>query len=161
MSVSADRQTPFSDAPFKYVGGDPALDLVNTVDWTARGLEHDRLSGYPRLVEWAVGAGVLEAEAGRRLLHRARRESAAAGRTLARARTLRAVLHDAVLASATHGNLAGPLARLRPWIDDVHRRRQLTPGQDGSAVWSWRDDHRVDAMLWPVVRSAAALLRGQ
>ena len=30
--------------PFKFVGGDPSVDLVNTVDWTARGLVDERLT---------------------------------------------------------------------------------------------------------------------
>jgi hypothetical protein len=49
----------WSDEPFRYVAGDPSLDLVNTVDWTDRGPEHDRLTDYQRLVSWAEGAGVL------------------------------------------------------------------------------------------------------
>src|ERR671935_145165 len=47
-SLSFDGQ-----APLRYVGGDPSLDLVNTVDWTERGLENDRLVDYERLTRWA------------------------------------------------------------------------------------------------------------
>jgi hypothetical protein len=68
--------TPLSinpDLPFKYVGGDPALDLVNTVDWTSRGLEHDRLTDYERLTHWAEGAGVISAAQAKSLRARARR----------------------------------------------------------------------------------------
>jgi len=39
--------------PFKYVGGDPAIDLVNTVDWTRHGLKDERLGDYQRLTRWA------------------------------------------------------------------------------------------------------------
>ena len=39
--------------PFKYVGGDPAVDLVNTVDWTSAGLKDERLGDYQRLTRWA------------------------------------------------------------------------------------------------------------
>src|SRR5689334_7158664 len=62
--------TPLSTTldPFKYVGGDAALDFVNTVDWTSRGLVRDRLTSYDRLVAWAEGAGVVSREAGRALL---------------------------------------------------------------------------------------------
>jgi hypothetical protein len=45
---------------FEYLGGDPALDLVNTVDWTARGPEQDRLVEPGDLVRWAEGVGLLQ-----------------------------------------------------------------------------------------------------
>ncbi len=36
--------------PFAYIGGDPALDLVNTVDWTGAGPAQERLADYAALV---------------------------------------------------------------------------------------------------------------
>ena len=48
------------DLPFKYVGGDPAVDLVNTVDWTRQGPVDDRLTDYDRLTRWAEGAELLD-----------------------------------------------------------------------------------------------------
>src|SRR5690349_9665638 len=68
-----------SELPFKYVGGDPALDFVNTVDWTSRGPERDRLFSFERLLEWAEGAGILT------------RRSAAALRAKARANPRHAI----------------------------------------------------------------------
>lgn len=45
--------------PYKYLGGDLAIDFVNTVDWTERGPELDRFASYDRLLEWVVGARAL------------------------------------------------------------------------------------------------------
>lgn len=45
--------------PYKYLGGDTALDFINTVDWTERGLEKDRFASYDRLLDWAEGAHAL------------------------------------------------------------------------------------------------------
>ena len=59
--------------PFKYVGGDPAVDLVNTVDWTREGLRDERLDDYERLTRWAEGAGVLSPELGAKLRRKAAR----------------------------------------------------------------------------------------
>src|SRR4051794_33647014 len=53
--------------PFKYVAGDPSLELVNTVDWTPRGPREDRLTDYERLMRWAEGAGVVSGRQGARL----------------------------------------------------------------------------------------------
>ena len=50
--------------PFKYVGGDPAIDLVNTVDWTRQGLRDERLGDYQRLTRWAEGSGVVSPRTG-------------------------------------------------------------------------------------------------
>ena len=61
------NQPRFSQQPFKYVGGDPSLDLVNTADWTLGGPEQDRLVDYLRLLGWAEGAGVLSGRAGQQL----------------------------------------------------------------------------------------------
>src|SRR6478735_1917188 len=60
-----------SNLPFKYVAGDPSLELVNTVDWTPRGLVDERLTDYERLTRWAEGAGLLMARQGARLRARA------------------------------------------------------------------------------------------
>ena len=49
------------ELPFVFVGGDPSLDLVNSVDWTEGGLEMDRLTDYARLTRWAEEAGILGA----------------------------------------------------------------------------------------------------
>src|SRR6476469_8030619 len=57
--------------PFKYVAGHPSLELVNTVDWTARGLVDERLTDYERLTRWAEGAGLVSARQGSRLRARA------------------------------------------------------------------------------------------
>src|SRR5919106_1213093 len=70
-----------TELPFKYIGGHPALALVNTVDWTSRGQENERLSDYDRLTEWAEGAGVGSARTAAALRKRAaahRGEAAAA-----------------------------------------------------------------------------------
>lgn len=48
---------------FSHIAGDPALDLVNTVDWrlseTDRG---DRLASYASVLAWCLDSGLLTAE---------------------------------------------------------------------------------------------------
>ena len=50
--------------PFVFIGGDPSLDLVNTVAWTQAGPVHERLTSYEVLTRWAEGAGLLDRAAG-------------------------------------------------------------------------------------------------
>ena len=84
-----------SFAPRDLVGGHPALDLVNTV--TARDVSDpvDWVDGYPRLVEWAVLAGVVDADAAEKLDRLAAASPAAARSALVRAKELRESLHVA------------------------------------------------------------------
>jgi predicted RNA-binding Zn ribbon-like protein len=71
-----------------FVGGDPALDFVNTV--TGRDQSpRDWLDSYARLIEWADEVRLFSREALQRLNRAAKREPAAAMRALSRAKTLR------------------------------------------------------------------------
>src|SRR5215210_6856368 len=75
--------------PFKYVGGDPSLDLVNTVDWTDAGLVHERLPDYGALTRWAEGAGVVTPAVAQRLRRQAAERPREAAAALDAARQLR------------------------------------------------------------------------
>lgn len=106
--------------PDDYVGGDAAIDFVNTV--TGRdAMPRDWLDGYARLVEWAGKAKLLPAGSLRALARKAKREPAAAARALGRAKALREALFD--LLSAVAAGRAPPaeaLAKLHEhWLDGV------------------------------------------
>src|SRR5688500_20225563 len=89
-SVPIPRSTS-PELPLKYVGGDPSVDLVNTVDWLHDGLDHDRIPDYGRLTEWAQGDGVIAPATGERLRRTAtahQRQAASAGTAIAYPRRL-------------------------------------------------------------------------
>lgn len=150
--------------PLKYVGGDLALDLVNTADWTSRGVANERLLDYDRLVKWAVGAGVVPSARAAGLRRAAAARPDEATRACAAARELRAILQR------LFASVAGGRRDEAAWtdfggrLDEALRRLTLAPeprrATGGSvARWFWRDtDERLDWLLWPVVRSAADLL---
>jgi predicted RNA-binding Zn ribbon-like protein len=151
--------------PFKYVGGDPSLDLVNTVDWTPRGLEHDRLSGYDRLTRWAEGAGLLAPAAARRLRAAGAARPRDAAAAYQRARWLRWVLQRVFEATAAGARPGPALDDLNRALADILPHLTLAPGagaaggEPGPLRWEWRDaGERLDSVLWPVVRAAADLL---
>jgi len=72
LHLSSGRYRCYSDAmttnsvtqPFVFIGGDPSLDLVNTVAWTRAGPVHERLTSYEALTRWTEGAGLLDRAAG-------------------------------------------------------------------------------------------------
>lgn len=161
--------------PFRYVAGDVALDFVNTVDWAPAGLLNDRLTDYARLVEWAEGAGLVDADVAGSFRSAARSRPREADAAIAEARALRQTLHQ------VFAKLLEPTgARAHPADTDAaaeHFSRFLRGALsnlsfelrgEGSPqlVWPWqrrRDHaHRGDwallGILWPVARAAAATL---
>jgi predicted RNA-binding Zn ribbon-like protein len=148
---------------FLYVGGDPALDLVNTVDWTDRGLEAERLVDYGRLLQWAEGAGVIDAAGARRLRRAAIERPRAAAAALDHAHRLRQALRDLFVAGNQDKAQAAALHRFNRFLAEAMERLELAPAGDSEAAGyrrSWRgkdDDPR--SVLWPVIWSASSLLQ--
>ncbi|HKP50066.1 MAG TPA: ABATE domain-containing protein, partial [Gemmatimonadales bacterium] len=96
--------------PFKYVGGDPAIDLVNTVDWTHRGLKDERLGDYQRLTRWAEGSGIVSPQLAAKLRRKAAgypHEASTVYRAALQAREiLRRLLVEVAEGSASAGAIA-------------------------------------------------------
>jgi predicted RNA-binding Zn ribbon-like protein len=152
--------------PFKYVGGDPSIDLVNTVDWTPRGLVDERLTDYDRLTRWAEGAGQLNGRQGSRLRARAAEHPRLAERAYRDALALRWQLRQLFVAIAHDRPVsASPaLAELNAALSSALGQLELAPrasgGDEGGVLqWSWRDaNEQLDHVLWPVLWAAGELL---
>ena len=152
------------ELPFVYVGGDPSLDLVNTVDWTGAGMEMDRLTDYARLTEWAEGAGIVGAGDAEELRREGRQRPDEARAAYRDARRLRLALHG-LYAGVAAGEVRE--AALDDFNDllakSMGRLALIGAGGGGGASpllrWTWRGaGDRLDALLWPVARAAAELL---
>ena len=144
---------------FTYLGGDPALDLVNTVDWTRAGPANERLADYPALVAWAEGAGVIPPATAARLRRLAVRHPRRGREAHTRAIRVRALLRKAL--GAAGAGQAESVRELNPLLADALERLRLVPSPGGSRRqgWTWAAmDERLDSILWPVLRSAALLL---
>ncbi|HJR49499.1 MAG TPA: ABATE domain-containing protein [Gemmatimonadales bacterium] len=155
-------QPATAEPRFLFVGGDPALDLINTVDWTSRGLENERLEGFEQLTRWAEGAGVIDAATGRRLRRLGETRPRAAAAALTYAIEARGTLRE-LFGSIARGEPAGPaLARFN------RLQREAIAGLEIAAVegagtgyrWRWRgEESDPRALVWRVLWSAASLLR--
>ncbi|HEU4680343.1 MAG TPA: ABATE domain-containing protein [Gemmatimonadales bacterium] len=161
---AADSLAFAPDLPFKYIGGDPAIDLVNTVDWTSRGLEQDRVTDYGRLIRWAEGAGVIPSRVASSLRARAEtkpKEAEAAHRLAIRVRGVLGRLFGAIARGEPHGDelndfnglLGRALERMR--VAPSGKRGRRGPGLE--LGWQNRGE-RLDSVIWPVVWSAASLI---
>src|SRR5262245_45480691 len=91
---------------FGFIAGDPALDFVNTVDWTDAGHVDERLTDYGALVRWSVEAGVLPRAAGDRLRRAAAARPREARAALAEAIRAREILHE-VFSAVARGRRPG------------------------------------------------------
>ena len=148
-------------AAFQLIGGDVALDFVNTVDWRGDPTRRrDLLVTFEDLLAWAKASKLLGTAELRAMSAAARLDEAPATRSLGRARRVREVLAR-VLAAA--GRKAPPAARdvrlLNAFLVAALRHRRL--GIRGTTFfWSWTDGERdrFDSLIWPIVLAAAELL---
>lgn len=145
---------------YKLVGGQPSLDLVNTVSWPGRPNEHDWLDPIENVTAWAAAAGVLDPKSAERLRKLITADSLRSSRELATARRIRSTIR-AVLDPYVRGKTVAP-----EWLDDLNRlvvraasRRSLVKTDRGRAVtWSFEEPASVATILAPVVLNAADLL---
>jgi predicted RNA-binding Zn ribbon-like protein len=154
------------DLPFRYVAGDPALDLVNTVDWTRRGPDDERLTDYARFTEFAVGAGLIDAVQGNRLRKLAAREPYAAAEVLRRAHTVRDALQRLVVSAATAASRTGrdharSLGALNDELRSALGHLALREAANGATLRWIGLGESLESPLWPLVWSAAQLLASE
>lgn len=150
-----------SEPSFRYIGGDPSVDYVNTVDWTPGGLTRELMTSYPALLDWAVGARLLDGASRQELGLCAAREPGAAAEVAERARQFRGRLR-AVLQEAANGLVAGEtLAGISAMAEAAASRRRLVPGSSGESSpvrWDVDQPLPLDHPLLLVASAAAALL---
>jgi predicted RNA-binding Zn ribbon-like protein len=147
---------------FLYLAGDPALDLVNTVDWTSHGPEQERLDTFEQLTRWAEGAGVIDAAEGRRLRRSSEEHPQDGAAALAYAHRARGILRELFGAIARGESGEPQLARFNPLLRDALRGLEIgrEGGRDARYRWRWRgEDADPRSPLWRVLWSAASLLR--
>jgi len=174
--MSADRIPPTSlsespEKPLRFIAGDRSIDFVNTVDWTAGGLDHERITDYERVVAWSEAAALVSRMEGDRLRRRARaspRNAAAAYRS---AMWTRWVLQRLYVAIATGSSSRTPLAEFNELLGDALARTQLAQPAaagrlraDGASplIRSWRGmGEELESPLWPLLWHACALLTSQ
>ena len=158
--LSDNAQERFApDAPFRFVGGDPSVDFVNTADWTPRGLERDRFTSFDRLVEWARGAELLDGAQARRFAQAAQRHPRRATATLDGARELRDLLHDLLASLVSGRESASTLDRFNALVSDTARHIRLVRVPGGRLTRGWDAlGESTESLLWPIIWRAADLL---
>ena len=165
--TAASANVPTSDLPFLYVGGDPALDLVNTTDWTSRGPEQERLTDFDLLIKWAEGAGVLTSEGAGSFRARARARPQEATAVFRHALETREVLQRLFQSLASGETAKDALRAFNRLLGKALEGMRVLPvatrrRRDRGMQLGWESrDESLDAVLWPVVWSAARLVTSE
>jgi predicted RNA-binding Zn ribbon-like protein len=154
----ASMETPDHITSLRLIGGNLALDFVNTAEGTSEGeIEQEHLLGYEDLVFWGHRVGYLYAEDGERLLRKGRERPAEADDVFARALGFRGHLYGLFRAVAGGDNPpAESVEVLRRFEAEAISRAALAP-TGGAFVWKWALGEDLAGVLWPVAHSATEL----
>jgi predicted RNA-binding Zn ribbon-like protein len=146
-------------ADIDFMGGNLALDFVNTVNSRVDLGSQDYLGTFDDLVTWNAKTGLISNITAKKLLTTARSKPRLANKTFSASVTLReclyrifhAVADGQVPARSDVSDLNDLLTLLRP-------HQQLQVSKQG-VNWQWQiDSSRPESMLGPVTESAAELL---
>lgn len=140
------------------LGGNPAVDFVNTVNSWRNPAPADYLHDYAELVEWNRKVGLIGRGDAEDLLATPAAQQQQAFR---RALVLRGQLHDILQAVATGKRLkAGELGELNRIMAETAEWRDLQPSKECCSLgWDFQGAP-ADAVLGPVAWEAIALLTG-
>jgi predicted RNA-binding Zn ribbon-like protein len=150
---------------FKFRGGVPCLDFVNTLAWRLTDRPVEYLGSYEDLLAWGRQAGLLAPEETEVLSGSAATHPEQAQDTLSRAVALREAIHQ-VLSAAIAGEPRdeSALSTLNRELSVALSRLRVAPAAGDAYVWAWERGGEdgggppLERPLWPVARSAAELL---
>ncbi len=169
MEVIPDREANVGNAKrerrFKFRGGVPCLDFVNTLAWRLTDRPVEYLGSYEDLLAWGRQAGLLAPEETEVLSGWAATDPEEAWATLSRAVAMREAVHR-VFSAAIAGEPRdeGALSTLNCELSEALSRLRVAPAAGEAYVWAWDRGGEdgggppLERPLWPVARSAAELL---
>ena len=169
MQVIPDWETNVGSAKqerrFKFRGGVPCLDFVNTLAWRLTDRPVEYLGSYEDLLAWGRQAGLLAPDETEVLSAWAAAHPEEARATLSRAVALREAVHrvfSAAIAGEPRDESA--LSTLNRELSEALSRLRVAPAAGDAYVWAWARSGEdgggppLERPLWPVARSAAELL---
>lgn len=150
---------------FKFRGGVPCLDFINTLAWRLTGRPVEYLGSYEDLLGWERQAGLITADEAEVLSRRASTDPEEAREVLSRAVALREAIHR-VLSAAIAGEPLdeSALPVLNRELSGALSRLRVVPAEGDAYVWAWERGGMdsggppLERSLWPVARSAGELL---
>jgi predicted RNA-binding Zn ribbon-like protein len=152
-------ETPQVIEEVRFLGGNLALDLVNTRDTGPDGKPgFDRLIDYGHLLAWAVRAGAISPGGADDAARVAAAHPADAASALRRVRELRSDIYEIFEAIALDKNPPRTsLDALRSAHAEAVARGSLVD-RGGTFVWDWSNHEDLESVFWPIVHAATELL---
>lgn len=152
-----------SQSRFEFLGGDPSVDFVNTVDSWLNDAPIDRLQSYQDLLDWSEEAGLVCREVRTSLQRAAAECEEDEQRVLRSARSFRGHLHRILVAAASGRT---PAERDLDVITTLARKAAAHSRLDHCGNgFSWVLDEakgcELDWPLWELARAAVALLTSE
>jgi predicted RNA-binding Zn ribbon-like protein len=147
------------DSPDRLSAGKLCLEFANTSYWHASEAPVESVFSYNELIDWAVSVGIRSEESALSLKANADRHPALAEQIYAWAIELREAIYRIFVAIAEQEQPAtADIDLLNEALPHAFTRPQIVVRDNGYG-WHWRgDDSGLDAILWPILRSAARLL---
>jgi predicted RNA-binding Zn ribbon-like protein len=144
---------------FDFDSGALCLDFANTAEQHGSANPQEKLNDYRDLVAWGEGAGVLSAREVRQLRKLSEQRGEHTAAVLKHALDLREALYHIFAAIGGERSVdPADLAILNEFLPEALSHAEVVPTTEGFA-WRWvKGQGALDAMLWPVARSAADLL---
>jgi predicted RNA-binding Zn ribbon-like protein len=135
------------------------LDFANTMVWHTSDQPVEKLNHYSDLVAWAYAADLLASDQAEQLNELAQQHPIQAASTLATAIAVREAIYGIVVAYVNgRSPTTSDLTTFNTALSHALAQSQLTTTA-GRFIWSWQTaEAALDAMLWPIVHSAAELL---
>jgi predicted RNA-binding Zn ribbon-like protein len=140
------------------VAGNPALDLVNTLDWRFRaGGTEELLASCSDLVDFGEQAGLLTAGQARQL--RRGEDSTAARRALEQARDLREALADLLYSGLDGRNASSASMRTMEKFLQAARAQARLVREGKRLRWDWAGgETKPEFPVWLLTRAASRLM---
>jgi predicted RNA-binding Zn ribbon-like protein len=134
------------------------LDFTDTVDWRTSDHSSETLGGYGDLIAWSLRKKVITKDQADYLVKLARERPSAADAAMKAAYELREATYR-VFSAVAHGRTANQvdLDVMNSVLSKGFNQMKVA-GTDEGFVWSWSESPPIDAMLYPLARSAAELL---
>jgi predicted RNA-binding Zn ribbon-like protein len=168
VEVVRDREVNVSsvgrESTFKFKGGVPCLDFVNTLAWRLTDRPVEYLGSYEDLLAWGRQAGLLAPDETEVLSGWAATDPEEARETLSRAVALREAVHRVFSAAiADEPQDESALSILNWELSVALSRLRVAPAAGDAYIWAWERGGEdggppLERPLWPVARSAAELL---
>ena len=152
-------ETEVHTSRFDFDSGVLCLDFANTVEWHASLNPIEKLNDYLDLVDWGEDAGVLNTREAGQLRDTAEQRPEDAATVLEVALNLCEAIYRIFGAIGNKRPIdPADLSVLNAALPEALSRMQVVPTTQGFG-WRWiKSQDSLDAMLWPVARSAADLL---